>query len=327
MTRRTATALVLALGIGALMPVGGRAQWTLTKEQMTAYTAMNPYERFPDGRPKVPDALLERVKGLVIEEAWGAVRQGCNAGRGGGGGNAGRGGAANAANAANPASGGGCYPNQYAGDWKILTPGKRLVGRAFTVQFMPTRPDVAAAMQAEAEAKGLGRLRNQTVIDMLQAGDVIVVDLFGKIDSGTFVGDKLAYYIWKTTGTGMVVDGAMFWLGKIIPTGMPAYYRGTSPDSLGNVMLTGINIPVRIGTATVMPGDVVLGDEEGLLFIPPHLVQASLDAADSTRARDEWIKQQMDTRQYKSSDLYGTPRDPALRKEMDDYIKAHRGVK
>jgi 4-hydroxy-4-methyl-2-oxoglutarate aldolase len=311
MTRRTETALVLVLGISVFVPVSARAQWTLTKEQMTAYTAMNPYERFPDGRPKVPDALLEKVKGLVIEEAWGAVRQGCNAGRGG----------------AAAAGGGGCFPNQYAGDWKILTPGKKLVGRAFTVQFMPTRPDVAGAMQAEAESKGLGRLRNQTVIDMLQPGDVIVVDLFGKIESGTFVGDKLAYYIWKTTGTGMVVDGAMFWLGKIIPTGMPAYYRGTSPDSLGNVMLTGINIPVRIGTATVMPGDVVLGDEEGLLFIPPHLVQASINAADSTKARDEWIKQKMDLRKYKSSELYGTPSDPALRKEMDDYIKAHQPPK
>jgi len=310
MTRRTEMALILSLSIGVFLPVCARAQWTLTKEQMTAYTAKNPYERFPDGRPKVPDALLEKVKGLVIEEAWGAVRQGCGAGRG----------------AANAASG-GCFPNQYAGDWKILNPGKRLVGRAFTVQFMPTRPDVAAAMQAEAESKGLGRLRNQTVIDMLQPGDVIVVDLFGKIESGTFVGDKLAYYIWKTTGTGMVVDGAMFWLGKIIPTGMPAYYRGTSPDSLGNVMLTGINIPIRIGAATVMPGDVVLGDEEGLLFIPPHLVQASLDAADSTKARDEWIKQKMDLRKYKSSELYGRPSDPALQKELDEYIKTHQPPK
>jgi 4-hydroxy-4-methyl-2-oxoglutarate aldolase len=329
MTRRI-EALILTLGMTALVPFCAQAQWTLTKEQMTAYTAMNPYERFPDGRPKVPDALLERVKGLVIEEAWGAVRQGCNAGRGGG--NAGGGaartvaGGANAGTAAPPA-GGGCFPNQYAGDWKILNPGKRLVGRAFTVQFMPTRPDVASAMQAEAESKGLGRLRNQTVIDMLQPNDVIVVDLFGKIDSGTFVGDKLAYYIWKTTGTGMVVDGAMFWLGKIIPTGMPAYYRGTSPDALSNVMLTGINIPIRIGNATVMPGDVVLGDEEGLLFIPPHLVQGALNAADSTKARDEWIKQKMDTRKYKSSELYGSPRDPALRKEMDDYIKAHQPPK
>ncbi len=311
MTRQTNKALVFAVGVSVFAPVCVQAQWTLTKEQMTAYTALNPYERFADGRPKVPDPLLEKVKSLVIEEAWGAVRQGCNAGRGGGG--------ARAAAASTDT----CFPNQYSGDWKILTPGKRLVGRVFTVQFMPTRPDVASAMQAEAEKKGLGRLRNQTVIDMLQPGDVIVVDLFGKIDSGTFVGDKLAYYIWKTTGTGMVVDGAMFWLGKIIPTGMPAYYRGTSPDSLSNVMLTGINIPIRIGATTVMPGDVVLGDEEGLLFIPPHLVQASIDAADRTKARDEWIKQKMDLRKYKSSELYGTPSDPALRKEMDDYIKTH----
>src|SRR5580693_6046116 len=330
MTKKTETALILALGIGVFVPVCARAQWTLTKEQMTAYTAMSPYERFPDGRPKVPDALLEKVKGLVIEEAWGAVRSGCSAGGRGGGANAGRGGAERAGAATTggeAASGPGCFPNQFSGDWKILNPGKKLVGRAFTVQFMPTRPDVAEAMQAEAEKKGLGRLRNQTVIDMLQPGDVIVVDLFGKIDSGTFVGDKLAYYIWKTTGTGMVVDGAMFWLGKIIPTGMPAYYRGTSPDSLSNVMLTGINIPIRIGNATVMPGDVVLGDEEGLLFIPPHLVEPALAAADSTKARDEWIKQKMDTRKYKSSDLYGSPRDPALRKEMDDYIKAHQPPK
>ena len=144
----------------------------------------NPYDRFPDGRPKVPDNLLEQVKSLVIEEAWGAVRSGCSTGGGRGG--AGRGGAnAGAANAASATP--GCFPNQFSGDWKILNPGKKLVGRAFTVQFMPTRPDVADAMQAEAEKKGLGRLRNQTLIDMLQPYDVIVVDLFGKIDGGTFV--------------------------------------------------------------------------------------------------------------------------------------------
>src|SRR5258708_4631377 len=115
----------------------------------------------------------------------------------------------------------------------------------------------------------------------------------------------------------------MFGLPKIIKSGMPAYYRGTGPAALSNVMLTGINIPIRIGNATVMPGDVVLGDEEGLLFIPPHLVQGALDAAASTVARDEWIKKKMDERKYKSSDLYGVT-DPVLRKEMEDYIKAHQ---
>lgn len=270
------------------------AQFVLTRDQMIAYTAENPYERFADGRPKVPDALIEKVKGLVIEEAYGAVK-----GKG--------------------------FPNQFAGDWKILHPGKKLAGRAFTVQFMPARPDVAKGMQDEATRRGIGRLRNQTVIDMLGPNDVIVVDLFGKTDGGTFVGDKLAYYIWKTTGTGMVVDGGMFWLGKLMPTGMPAYYRGTGPESLSNVMLTGINIPVRIGSATVMPGDVVLGDEEGLFFIPPHLVQGAIDAAQNTKARDEWIKSKMDLRKYKSSELYGRPQDPALLKELEEYIKAKAG--
>jgi len=276
--------------------VNAHGQFVLTKEQMLAFTADNPYERFADGRPKVPDALLEQVRGLAIEEAYGAVKS-----KG--------------------------FPNQFAGDWKILNSGKGLVGRAFTVQFMPTRPDVAKAMQAEAEKRGAGRLGNQTVIDMLGPNDVIVVDLFGKTDGGTFVGDKLAYYIWKTTGTGMIVDGGMFWLKKLIPTGMPAYYRGTGPEALNNVMLTGINVPVRIGNATVMPGDVVLGDEEGVFFIPPHLVQGAIDAAQSTKARDEWIKSKMDLRQYKSSELYGRPKDPALLKEMEDYIKAHQPVK
>jgi regulator of RNase E activity RraA len=273
----------------------GQAQvFSFTREQMMQYTVKNPFERFPDGRPKVPDTLLAKLKTVVIEEGFGLVR-----GKG--------------------------FPNQYEGNWKVLNPGAKLVGRAFTVQFMPARADVSEAMEAAATAKGLGRLRNQTAIDMLQPGDVIVVDLFGKTEQGTFVGDKLAYYVWKTTGTGLVVDGAIFYLSNIAKTGMPAYYRGTHPTSLSNVMLTGINVPVRVGNATVMPGDVVLGDGEALFFIPPHLVQDVVNAAESAHARDEWIKKQFDTGKYKSGEIYGRPRDPALAKELEEYIKKRRG--
>jgi 4-hydroxy-4-methyl-2-oxoglutarate aldolase len=98
--------------------------------------------------------------------------------------------------------------------------------------------------------------------------------------------------------------------------------RNFSPDALSGVMLTGINIPIRIGPATVMPGDIVLGDEEGLLFIPPVAVEDSIAAAENTMARDEWIKSKMDLRKYKSSELYGRPSDPALQKELDEYIKS-----
>lgn len=270
--------------------------FTFSREDMIRFTPENPYDRSADGRPKVPDDLLKKIGELDIEEVWGTLRQ-----KG--------------------------FPNQYEGSWKVLRPDKKLVGRAFTVQFMPQRKDLADAMQKEATAKGMGRLRNQTAIDKLENGDVAVVDLFGKIEGGTFVGDKLAYYVHKTTGTGMVVDGAMFYVNRIAATGMPAYYRGTHPGSLANAMLTGINVPVRIGQVTVMPGDIVLGDQDGLLFIPPSLVKDVLASIEDQRIRDEWVKKKFDTGKYKSSEIYGRPTDPALVKDMEEFRKMKKAGK
>jgi regulator of RNase E activity RraA len=180
---------------------------------------------------------------------------------------------------------------------------------------MPARPDLTEVLDVR------GRMRNQTAIDMLQPGDVAVVDLYGKQEGGTFVGDKLAYYVWKTTGTGIVIDGAMFYLSNIEKTGMPAFYRSTHPSSLTGATLTGINIPVQIGQVTVMPGDVVFGDREALFFIPPHLVEQIVTSFESTQARFEWIKKKFDEGKYKSSEIYGSPRDPALKKEYEAYLK------
>jgi 4-hydroxy-4-methyl-2-oxoglutarate aldolase len=211
------------------------------------------------------------------------------------------------------------FASQYeGGNWKTLNPQKKLVGRAFTVQFMPSRPDLTEVLDAR------GRLRNQSAIDMLQPGDVVVVDLFGKQENGTFVGDKLAYYVWKTTGTGMVIDGSMFYLSNIEKSGMPAFYRGTHPSALGGATLTGINIPVQIGGVTVMPGDIVFGDRDAVFFIPPHLVEQIVTSFESTQSRFEWIKKKFDEGKYKSSEIYGRPRDPALLKEMEEYIKSRQ---
>jgi 4-hydroxy-4-methyl-2-oxoglutarate aldolase len=262
----------------------------VTPANLAAYTSDNKFERFPDGRPKVPDALLNTMREmkLEVEEAWALVR-----GRG--------------------------YVNAYEANWKVLIPETRLIGRAFTVQFIPARPDLAAALQTEATAKGIGGLRNQTAIDMLQKDDVAVVDLFGKIDGGTFVGDKLAYYIQKTTGTGLVVDGALFYLNRLAASGMPAYYRDSHPSSLTNVTLSGVNVPIRIGNAIVMPGDIVLGDRDGILFIPPHLVEEVIASAKTQRLRDQWVKGKFDLGKYKSSEIYGRPTDPALLKEFLEF--------
>jgi 4-hydroxy-4-methyl-2-oxoglutarate aldolase len=285
--------LPLALLVAALLtPVLSHAQlFTLTRDQMVELTAQNPFERFADGRPKVPDAFIERARGLSSEEVFAVL----------------------------PAQG---FRNQYADGFRVLHPGKRLAGRAFTVQFMPLRPDLDGVISAKAKAAGLPRLNNQVAIDMLQPGDVRVVDLFGQQEGGTIVGDNLFYYIMKATkGGGLVVDGAIRDLEGISRMDMPAYFRDVHPSAIGNVVISGINIPVRIGKTTVMPGDLVFGDSEGVYFIPPALVQRVVDNADEIHVHDEWTRKKFDEGKYKSSEIYGTPRDPALKKEYEEYLK------
>ena len=186
---------------------------------------------------------------------------------------------------------------------------------------MPARPDVETVMNAKAKEKGARMLNNQFAIDMLQPGDVLIVDLFGKKDGGTIVGDNLFYYVMKAThGGGLVVDGAIRDLEGISEMDMPAYFRSAHPSYIANVMLTGINVPVRIGSVTVMPGDLVLGDREGIYFIPPQLAQEVLDKADETHVHDEWTRLKFDEGKYKSSDIYGSPHDPQLKKEYQEYL-------
>lgn len=268
--------------------------FTFTKDQMLRYTAKNPYPRFDDGRPKVPDAILEKVKGLSVEEVWSVL----------------------------PGAG---YPSQYAGDFQILHPGKKLVGRVVTAQFMPVRPDVNELINEDGKAKGYKHGQNQWVLDQLQPGDVLVVDLFGKVDGGTLVGDNLAYYVMTKTGTGIVVDGAIRDLEGIAAFDMQIYFRGAHPSAINNVMLTGFNVPIRIGGATVLPGDVVFGDRTGVYFIPPQLVEKVVTKADETHVHDQWTQEKFKTGKYKSSDIYSSPDDPALKKEYEEYKKQKLG--
>jgi regulator of RNase E activity RraA len=279
-------------GATLLASVPAQAQlFTVPKDQMIELTAQNPFDRFPDGRPRVPDALIERARGLSAEEVFAVL----------------------------PREG---FRNQYADGFRILHPGKKLVGRAFTVQFLPLRPDLDGVITARAKAAGLPRLNNQAAIDMLQPGDVLVVDLFGQQEGGTIVGDNLFYYVMKATKNGgLVVDGAIRDLQGIAQMDMPAYFRGAHPTAINNVMVSGINIPVRIGKTTVMPGDLVFGDAEGVYFIPPALVEKVLDNADEVHIHDEWTRKKFDEGKYKSSDIYGSPKDPELKKEYEEYLK------
>lgn len=268
-----------------------------TREQMIHFTPENPFDRFPDGRPKVPDELLERVKGLSIEEAWGLLRS-----KG--------------------------YTHQHAGGgFKSLHPGQKLVGRAVTAQYLPTRPDLEKVLAADAKKQGLPSTINQKVIDLLQLNDVPVVDLMGPAPGHNFGGDNLQAAIYGATRTGAVVDGTVRDLEGMFDMPTQIFFRDGHPAAVEGVTVIGINIPVKIGEAIVMPGDVVLGDRTGIMFIPPQLVKEIVEKAELTHIHDEWTKAKFLTGKYKASELYGGPLSPELQKEYDAFVKQKLGAK
>jgi 4-hydroxy-4-methyl-2-oxoglutarate aldolase len=286
---------VLLCTLALVLASASQAQvFQFTREQIIEYTKDNPFDRLPDGRPKVPDELLKKLQGVSAEEVWTILNR-------------------------------HEYVNQFSGNWKIVHPEKKLVGRAVTAQFMPFREDVQSVVEAKANGNGPKRNANQRVIDSLGDGDTIVVDLYGKQEGGTYVGDNLATAISVFTHNGMVVDGAVRDLDSIMSIGMPLYIRGAHPTPIRNCMLTGVNVPIRIDQATVMPGDVVFGDSEGIYFIPPKFVKEILDNAEELHVHDDWTQMMLKTGKYKSSDIYPSPRDPELKKAYEEYKKQHLG--
>jgi 4-hydroxy-4-methyl-2-oxoglutarate aldolase len=229
-----------------------------SKEQRIEFTPEWHGARFADGRPNVADAVLGRLKGVTAEEAWDVLQE----------------------------SG---YHNQFERGWKIINPGERLVGRVVTAVFMPARPDVDAVIRANGKKEGRVGGENSWIIDILQPGDVLVVDLFGKIRYGTIVGDNLSTSIYTRSRNGLIVNGAVRDTTGIQEIkGFQVYTRDMDPSALENVMLTGINVPIRIGEATVMPGDIAVGDPEGVTFIPAHLAEKVADTAEMTHLVDDW---------------------------------------
>jgi regulator of RNase E activity RraA len=237
----------------------GFAQLDLfSKEQRIEFTPEWHGDRFSDGRPNVPDAVLARLTKVTADEAWDILQ---TAG----------------------------YRNQFEGGWKVINPGQRLVGRVVTAVFMPRRPDVDSVIRANGKKENRIGDENSWIIDILKPGDVLVVDLFGKIRYGTIIGDNLATAIYSKSHNGLIVNGAIRDVTGIQEiTGFQVYARGVDPSALEHVMLTGINVPIRIGDATVMPGDIAIGDPEGVTFVPPQLAEKLADETEMDHMIDEW---------------------------------------
>lgn len=248
----------------------------ISKDEMLFLTPLWKGERFADGRPKVPDALLQRLKSVTLEEAW-AVLKNAN------------------------------FKHNYEDGWQTINPDSVLVGRALTATFMPGRPDIQRVIDERGHTKD-GRIKSQNSwpIDMLVKGDVYVVDQFGAHEDGPTIGDNLGNSIFAKTGNGIVYHGAVRDINGLKELGrFTSFFRTyhpshhlNNPDGELNTTLVGINTPTRIGKATVLPGDVVLGRDGGVIFIPPHLLEKVVKTSEIVRLRDMFGHQRLREQKY-----------------------------
>jgi 4-hydroxy-4-methyl-2-oxoglutarate aldolase len=276
-------------------------------EQIRTLTQDWKGERFPDGRPKTSDRLLERLKNVSLEEAWGYLR---NKG----------------------------YQNQFEGDWMVIRPDSVMVGRAVTAQYMPMRPDYDKQIKDKGKAEGRIGPTNSWPIDVLREGDIYVADSYGKVADGTLIGDNLGNAIYAKSHRGVVFYGSVRDIeGLEEITGFNGWIKGYDPSYIQQMMLGGINVPIRIGRATVLPGDVVLAKKGGIVFIPPQWLEDLVQNSEFVQLRDAFGHQRLREGKYTPGQIDQQWTDeikkdflqwlnaqknlPMTRKELDDYMK------
>lgn len=264
-------------------------------------------ERSEDGRPMVGADLLERLKNISVEEAWGYLR---NKG----------------------------YQNQYEGDWFILKPDIVMTGRVVTAQYAPQRPDLEAVLKDAGKKEGRIGAMNSWPIDVLHEGDIYIADSYGKIVDGTLIGDNLGNAIYAKSKNGVVFNGSVRDIeGLEAIEGFNAFTKGHDPSYIQQMMLTGLNVPLRMGRAFVLPGDVLLAKKGGVVFIPPHLLQDLLINSEFVQLRDKFGHQRLREGKYTPGQIdtqwtneikedflawLNTQKLPMERKVLDEYMKS-----
>ncbi len=247
---------------------------TISKEELTFLTSEWKGERFADGRPKIADNLLERAKRIYIDDAWTVLK---NEG----------------------------YTNQFEGGWKMVNDSTPVVGRAVTAMFMPSRPDVEKNIKDRGiTQQGRKGNTNSWPIEILQKGDVYVADGFGKVGGGTLMGSTLANAIYSKTGNGVVFNGAARDLQEIKNIkGFNAFVRDFHPSFLEEMVLMGLNAPVRIGNVMVLPGDLVIAQREGILFVPAHLAEQVISVAEFVIRKDQFGFERVRSGRYSTGQI------------------------
>ena len=269
--------LVLLFAVIAIGFITKAQQIGSSPGYVKALTADWKGERFPDGRPKVPDIVLERLQEATLEQIWGFL------GKKG-------------------------YRNQVEKDWVILNPGETMVGRVVTAQFMPSRPDLDSLVKAKGKAEGRSQKGGINIwpIDILAKGDIYVADGYGKVKDGTLIGSSLGNAIYGKTGKGVIFNGSIRDMQELKDTkGFNAWVKGHDPSYIKDMTPTSINAPIRIGQVTVFPGDVVFANEYGVVFIPAHLVEELVSSSEMTGLRDEFERVLLQQGKYPSGQVHG----------------------
>ena len=247
---------IAVLLICALTAPLAPAQVKTTRDQILFYTSDWKGERFPDGRPKLPDSLLTRALDVSLEDVWDFLR-------------------------------GHKYNSQFEGNWQSLHPDQPFAGRALTAQYMPSRPDMTKAITDEGKAEKRQSFNNSWPINDLQMGDVYVADGNGKVFEGTLIGSNLGSGIAAHTHSGFVFDAGIRDAEENREiANLNGLYRGYDPSFLIGMTMTAINAPIRIGHATVLPGDLVLAKRDGVIFIPAVLAEEAISSAEFTNLQD-----------------------------------------
>jgi regulator of RNase E activity RraA len=272
----------------------------ITKAQLIFLTPEWKGERFADGRPKVPDSILNRMKLVTLEEAWAVLRN-------------------------------ENYKHQYEDGWATINPDSVLVGRAVTAIFMPGRPDLQRVIDDTGHIRDK-RIKSQNTwpIELLVKRDVYVVDQFGAHEDGPTIGDNLGNAIYTKTGNGIVYDGAIRDINGLKEIGsFTSFFRSyhpshhlNNPAGELNTTLIGINQPTRIGRATVMPGDVVLGRDGGVIFIPPHLAEKVVKISELVRLRDMFSHLRLREGKYTSGQI-DTRWSDEIEKDFSKWLNDH----
>ncbi|GGH72655.1 regulator of RNase E activity RraA [Filimonas zeae] len=285
---------VLAITVSSYRAAAQEVQ--ISRNELIALTPEWKGARFADGRPRVSDTLLQRMKQVSVEEAWAVMK---NAG----------------------------YGYQVAETWQVLQPDSVLVGRAVTATFMPARPDVWKAIDSLGKQQGK-RGQNTWPVDLLVKGDVYVADQFGAHRNGPTIGDNVGNAIFARSGNGIVYDGALRDIEglKEIP-GFTAFYTSYDPSYHNppgdlNTMITAINRPTRIRTVTVMPGDVVLGKLGVVVFVPPHLAEKVCTTSEIVRLRDMFGHERLREGKYTAGQI-DTRWTDEIEKDFSRWINDH----